>query len=149
MCQFPHLHGNLRLQQIEPSGRALLIATILPPLQNLRDSGLSLWQEDDLPLVPDSPLELKEQSMMPQPSYPRTSLKATCRMSRRGGEKRPWDPCKFTPSSLANMNWFQGAVTRKGPNSVIARNVCPMLVAEPRTQPSPSAQKESPGPHLL
>ncbi|XDB65862.1 hypothetical protein AB1E18_019172 [Capra hircus] len=33
-----------------------------------RDTRLSA-EEDDLPLVPDSPLELKEQSMMPPPSY--------------------------------------------------------------------------------
>ncbi|XP_055270961.1 membrane-spanning 4-domains subfamily A member 10 isoform X1 [Moschus berezovskii] len=33
-----------------------------------RDAHLSA-EEDDLPLVPDSPLELKEQSMMPPPSY--------------------------------------------------------------------------------
>lgn len=52
----------------EASGRALLIATC-PSYLSIRDSGFSLWQEDDLPLVPDSPLELKEQSMMPPPSY--------------------------------------------------------------------------------
>lgn len=52
----------------EPSGRALLITTCSSH-QSIRDSGFSLWQEDDLSLVPDSPLELKEQSMMPPPSY--------------------------------------------------------------------------------
>lgn len=52
----------------EPSGRALLITTC-SSYWSIRDSSFSLWQEDDLPLVPDSPLELKEQSMMPPPSY--------------------------------------------------------------------------------
>ena len=30
--------------------------------------------------------------------------------------KRPWDPrtVQIHPISLTNMNWFQGAVTRKG-----------------------------------
>ena len=52
----------------EPSGRALLITTCSSH-RSIRDSGFSLWQEDDLSLVPDSPLELKEQSVMPPPSY--------------------------------------------------------------------------------
>ncbi|XP_010843027.1 PREDICTED: membrane-spanning 4-domains subfamily A member 10 [Bison bison bison] len=68
----PYPNDTVHIQRLV---LALLCVTcvevFLPGLMAIvayRDARLSA-EEDDLPLVPDSPLELKEQSMMPPPSY--------------------------------------------------------------------------------